>query len=210
MRLCGGVAAVGSGGVAGITVLTDRGDSNCSGDIALEPGKVDSIFFPGRVAGCRRLIAISCSASLMTSGSSGCRDSNIASGRSYRRKELLSVLRRRGRRAHGESGVVMNTTAPPAAGIASGVLGYQAKSYTVFVSGISYTVWKCANTSVVFPIINHFFQRLITLRFFKGRATCSNIYKACCKNSNECKRDISFIVAVRSVAVCLMIHVFLS
>lgn len=74
-------------------MLSGRGDSNCSGDIALEPGKVDSIFFPGRVAGCRRLIAISCSASLMTSGSSGCRDSNIASGRSYRRKELLSVLR---------------------------------------------------------------------------------------------------------------------
>lgn len=93
MRLCGGVAAVGSGGVAGITVLAGRGDSNCSGDIALEPGRVDSIFFPGRVAGCRKLIAISCSVSLMTSGSSGCRDSNVASGRSYRWKDLLSVLR---------------------------------------------------------------------------------------------------------------------
>lgn len=93
MRLCGGVAAVGSGGVAGITVLAGRGDSNCSGDIALEPGRVDSIFFPGRVAGCRKLIAIFCPVSLMTSGSSGCRDSNVALGRSYRRKDLLSVLR---------------------------------------------------------------------------------------------------------------------
>ena len=72
--------------------LKGRGDSNLSGDIALVPGATDSIFFPGRAAGCRILIAISCSASLMKPRSPDCSDSNIASGRSCRLGELLSVL----------------------------------------------------------------------------------------------------------------------
>lgn len=55
--------------------------------------KVDSKALSGNEPGYRRLIAISCSASLIESGSPSCSDSNIASGRTGRRKELLSVLR---------------------------------------------------------------------------------------------------------------------
>ena len=93
MRLCRGVATASGGGTSGVVSLKGRGDSNLSGDIALVPGATDSIFFPGRAAGCRILIAISCSASLMKPRSPSCSDSNIASGSTGRRKELLSVLR---------------------------------------------------------------------------------------------------------------------
>ena len=93
MRLCGGVATASGGGTSGVVSLKGRGDSNLSGDIALVPGATDSIFFPGRAAGCRILIAISCSASLMKPRSPDCNDSNIASGRSCRLGELLSVQR---------------------------------------------------------------------------------------------------------------------
>lgn len=93
MRLCGGVATASGGGTSGIVNLRGRGDSNLSGDIALVPGATDSIFCPGRAAAVTGLIAISCSASLMKPRSPSCSDSNIASGRSCRLKNLLSVLR---------------------------------------------------------------------------------------------------------------------
>ena len=69
------------------------GDSNLSRNIALVPGITDSKSLSRNELGCRILIAISCSAPLMTPRSTSCSDSNIASGRSGRRKELLSVLR---------------------------------------------------------------------------------------------------------------------
>ena len=93
MRLCGGVATASGGGTSGVVDLKGRGDSNLSGDIALVPGVTDSKSLSGNEPGRRRLIAISCSASLIESGSPSCSDSNIASGRTGRRKELLSVLR---------------------------------------------------------------------------------------------------------------------
>ena len=70
-----------------------EGDSNLSGDIALVPGRVDSKTLSRNEAGCRRLIAISCSASLMKPRSPDCSDSNIASGRAGRLERLLSVQR---------------------------------------------------------------------------------------------------------------------
>ena len=93
MRLCGGVATASGGGTSGVVNLKGRGDSNLSGDIALVPGVVDSKTLSRNEAGCRRLIAISCSASLMKPRSPDCSDSNIASGRAGRLERLLSVQR---------------------------------------------------------------------------------------------------------------------
>lgn len=73
-------------------LLSGEGDSNLSGDIALVPGMPDSKSLSRNEAGCRRLIAISAEASLIEPRSPGCRDSNISSGRSCRREDLLSVM----------------------------------------------------------------------------------------------------------------------
>lgn len=72
--------------------LKGRGDSNLSGDIALVPGATDSIFFPGIAGSFAELIAFFAEASLMKPRSSGCSDSNIASGRAGQFEGLLSVL----------------------------------------------------------------------------------------------------------------------
>lgn len=73
-------------------LLSGEGDSNLSGDIALVPGMPDSKSLSRNEAGCRRLIAISAEASLIEPRSPSCRDSNISSGRSCRREDLLSVM----------------------------------------------------------------------------------------------------------------------
>ena len=93
MRLCGGVATAAGGGTQGVVSLKGRGDSNLSGDIAPVPGGVDSIFFPGTTGSFAEVIAFPAAASPIELGSCSRSDSNIASGRSGRRKELLSVLR---------------------------------------------------------------------------------------------------------------------
>ena len=76
--------------------------------------EVDSIFFPRRTAAEVELIAISAEASPIESGSPSCSDSNIASGRTGQRKELLSVQRLVMRAPPCGMGGSVSLTTPPA------------------------------------------------------------------------------------------------
>lgn len=87
-----------------------------------------------------------------------------------------------------------------------------AEANTVFMRHISHTIWLGMICAVRFrPVFNRAIKFLSFVRSGKNRrCACQKICQTDCRNYDDTGVDFSFIVAVRSVAVCPIIHFFLS
>lgn len=84
------------------------------------------------------------------------------------------------------------------------------EAHTVGVRHISHAVGLGLVCGVRFrPVGNGAVEFLSFVRSGKnGRCACQKIYQADCRNYDDTWVDFSFLIAVRSVAVCLVSHPF--